>query len=198
MSVTAIGPGKPVSLRKGGGTLDVCASWYTNYDVDVVCLYELFDGRRGAVQALKPNPNFGSLIRAPYIQLHNDDRTGARKGGAQELLQVNLEHAADIRRLLVFAYVYDKDGTWGKVRNAAVNISHPTQGHFDFQLGRSRWGLPHVSRYFSRSCVLLTMDADGSGGLELLPQGTYFKGIHQQISDAYGLGINFAPNGYKD
>ncbi len=44
-------------------------------DLDLGCLYELKDGRKGAVQAL--GNAFGSLNQPPYISLDGDDRTGA-------------------------------------------------------------------------------------------------------------------------
>lgn len=198
VSITTVGPEQKVSLSKGEGTVDVYFSWSTPVDVDLACMYELSDGTKGTVQALKPNPNFGNLRHRPFIRLRNDDRTGQKKGGGEELLQINLAHASAIRKLLVFAYVFDRGGTWRTVRNGAVNIGHPTQGNFDFRVGRNRYGLPRRGRRTSRSCVLLTMERSSQGDLEMTLRGTYFKGTHQQISDAYGMGIVFTPNGYKD
>lgn len=199
MSITVIGPGKPVLLCKGKeGTVDVVLSWTTDIDVGLACMYELSTSQKGVVQALKPDPNFGSLSYLPFIRLRNDDRTGAKKGGGEEMLQVSLRHAAAIRRLLVFAYVYDKSSTWRKVRNAAVNIGHPAQGNYDFRLGCNRFGFPSLRRWSARSCVLFTMERDHRSNFVMTPQGTYFKGAHQQISDAYNMGLTFALHGYKD
>ncbi len=48
-------------------------------DLDLGCLYELKDGRKGTVQAL--GNAFGSLTQAPFIALDGDDRTlGFRSG----------------------------------------------------------------------------------------------------------------------
>ena len=49
-------------------------------DLDLGCLYELKNGRKGAVQAL--GNAFGSLKEPPYIALDGDDRTGAVTTGA--------------------------------------------------------------------------------------------------------------------
>ena len=54
-------------------------------DLDLGCLYELKDGRKGVVQAL--GNAFGSLNQPPYISLDGDDRTGAVKTG--ENLRIN-------------------------------------------------------------------------------------------------------------
>lgn len=71
-------------------------------DLDLCALFELADGRKGVVQAL--GGAFGSLHQPPYIQLDGDDRTGAAASG--ENLTVNLDHAADLRRVLVFVTIY--------------------------------------------------------------------------------------------
>ena len=51
-------------------------------DLDLGCLYELNDGRKGAVQAL--GNAFGSLTNPPFISLDGDDRTGDSVGGGRE------------------------------------------------------------------------------------------------------------------
>ena len=50
------------------------ASVSKGVDLDLGCLYELADGRKGVIQAL--GNAFGSLNRRPWILLDGDDRTG--------------------------------------------------------------------------------------------------------------------------
>ncbi|GLZ05781.1 hypothetical protein Acsp03_32470 [Actinomadura sp. NBRC 104412] len=71
-------------------------------DLDLCCLWELRDGRKGIVHALG---DFGALNRPPYIQLDRDDRSGAVATG--ENLTINLDHTNDFKRILVFAEIYD-------------------------------------------------------------------------------------------
>ncbi|WP_026313993.1 TerD family protein [Actinomadura flavalba] len=71
-------------------------------DLDLCCLWELQDGRKGIIHALG---DMGSLQKAPFIQLDKDDRTGAVAAG--ENLTINLDHTAKFRRILVFAEIYD-------------------------------------------------------------------------------------------
>ncbi|MEO3827807.1 TerD family protein [Actinomadura sp. B10D3] len=71
-------------------------------DLDLCCLWELQDGRKGIIHALG---DMGALNRAPFIQLDKDDRTGAIDSG--ENLHINLDHTADFKRILVFAEIYD-------------------------------------------------------------------------------------------
>ena len=88
--------GKKVNLRKqekkGLGEILVNLNWNNKpakkgflgslfgggskpIDLDLGCLYELKNGRKGTVQAL--GNAFGSLQQEPYIALDGDDRTGA-------------------------------------------------------------------------------------------------------------------------
>nr|WP_067797289.1 TerD family protein [Actinomadura formosensis] len=71
-------------------------------DLDLCCLWELQDGRKGIIHALG---DMGALDRAPFIKLDKDDRTGAIETG--ENLHINLDHTRDFKRILVFAEIYD-------------------------------------------------------------------------------------------
>ncbi|WP_107659393.1 TerD family protein [Nocardia suismassiliense] len=71
-------------------------------DLDLCCFWELTDGTKGSIG---PLDGFGSLHQAPYILLDKDDRTGAVAAG--ENLDINLDHTAKFRRILVFASLYE-------------------------------------------------------------------------------------------
>ena len=77
-------------------------------DLDLACLYELKDGRAGAVQAL--GNLFGSLTSPPYIVLDGDDRTGAFEGG--ENLRINGKFVNKIQRILIFTFIYEGTANW--------------------------------------------------------------------------------------
>ena len=68
--------------QSGGGFLSrvkkaaAVASAPKGVDLDLGCLYELADGRKGVVQAL--GGAFGSLNSAPWIFLDGDDRSFSR------------------------------------------------------------------------------------------------------------------------
>ena len=72
-------------------------------DLDLGALYESTDGQKGVVQAL--GNSFGNLYAPPYVFLDGDDRSGTNTAG--ENLWINLDHAYSIRRVLVFAYIYE-------------------------------------------------------------------------------------------
>ncbi|MFJ4652814.1 TerD family protein [Nocardia sp. NPDC088792] len=71
-------------------------------DLDLCCFWELTDGSKGSIS---PLDTFGSLHKPPFIELDQDDRTGASTSG--ENLSVNLDHTARFRRILVFASLYE-------------------------------------------------------------------------------------------
>ncbi|MER7722597.1 TerD family protein [Streptomyces sp. NPDC096323] len=71
-------------------------------DLDLSCLWELQNGATGIVHPI--NNQFGSFGREPYVELDQDDRTGTSETG--ENLMINLDHAARIKRLLVFVVIY--------------------------------------------------------------------------------------------
>ena len=89
-------------------------------DLDLGCLYELKDGRKGTVQAL--GNAFGTLTGPPYIALDGDDRTGASAAG--ENLRINGNQIAKIKRILVYTFIYEGVANWQQA-DAIVTIKYP-------------------------------------------------------------------------
>ena len=89
-------------------------------DLDLGCLYELKDGRKGTVQAL--GNAFGSLNNPPYISLDGDDRTGASAAG--ENLRINGNQISNIKRILVYTFIYEGVANWQQA-DATVTIKYP-------------------------------------------------------------------------
>ena len=132
--------GKKVSLKKGGsaglGEILVNLNWNTKpakkgllgglfgggqgIDLDLGCLFELKDGRKGVVQAL--GNAFGSLNQPPYIALDGDDRTGAVTTG--ENLRIDGNKIALFKRILVYTFIYEGVANWQQA-DAVVTIKYP-------------------------------------------------------------------------
>jgi len=89
-------------------------------DLDLGCLYELKDGKKGTVQAL--GNAFGSLNQPPFIALDGDDRTGAAAAG--ENLRINGNKISDIKRILVYTFIYEGVANWQQA-DAIVTIKYP-------------------------------------------------------------------------
>jgi len=126
-----------VSLTKQGpatGTLRVNLNWNARpaeptglfrrqtpgIDLDLGCLYEYTDGSKGVVQALGDSlvdrHTFGS---GPICRLDGDDRSGSNSAG--ENLFVDLRNPAVVKRILVFAFIYEGTPNWAAA-NAVVTL----------------------------------------------------------------------------
>ncbi len=91
----------------------------TGVDLDLACLWEFTDGSKGIVQAL------GNSFQAPYqgrpiIWLDGDDRSGSNTGG--ENMYIDLSASNQIRRVLIFAYIYEGTPNWASA-NGVVTCS---------------------------------------------------------------------------
>jgi len=180
-----------VSLTKPSGALRVNLNWqsragasHTGLDLDLCALYELTDGRKGVVQAL--GNAFGALERPPYIHLDGDDRTGAVAAG--ENLTVNLDHTAELRRVLVFVTIYAGALSFADL-HATVTL-RPRQGApVEFSLDECT--VP------STVCALALITSTG-GDLVVRREARYLvpeRGVSPQrtIDRAYGWGMNWTP-----
>ena len=121
--------GQRVNLIKRGsflGEIVINLNWRQpkfsgeGIDLDLACLYELKDGRAGAVQAL--GNLFGSLTNSPYIFLDGDDRSGSFESG--ETLRVNGRFLSRIQRILIFTFIYEGAARWEEA-NAVVTVNCP-------------------------------------------------------------------------
>ncbi|MFG3014974.1 TerD family protein [Streptomyces cinerochromogenes] len=191
-----------VSLAKQGGTsgaMQVNLNWQMrkpptgwsrwsgggdNVDLDLCALYELADGRKGVVQAL--GNAFGSLHRPPYIHLDGDDRTGAMATG--ENLTINLDHARDFRRILVFVTIYEGARSFADL-HATVTLQPQYGAPIEFSLDECTVASP--------VCALALITNTG-GDLLVQREARYLVPEHgsspQRTMDrAYGWGMNWTP-----
>ncbi|MHA3700923.1 Tellurium resistance [Jatrophihabitans sp. YIM 134969] len=193
-----------VSLAKQGGRLHVNLNWNarpaaavpepsgkrgfltklkeaaaaaTTLDLDLGCLWELADGRKGVIQAL--GNQFGSWDEAPYIRLDGDDRSGAVSGG--ENLDVNLAHATELRRVLVFASVYS--GANGFAEAGGVVTLSPAQGP-DVVVALDEEGGK------SRMCAVALLEFEG-GVVTVRREVNFVQGAQDVLDREYGWGMNW-------
>jgi tellurite resistance protein TerA len=143
--VTLDKPGQTVSLEKRGtgfGEIRVNLNWSRAkrgffgggaIDLDLGCLYELADGRIGAVQAL--GRAFGAFDSAPFIHLRGDDRTGDVAAG--ETLRINGAHWQDMRRIILFANIYDGVPNWQQT-DGIVTVAMPDQPVIEVRMTEGR------------------------------------------------------------
>lgn len=149
-------------------------------DLDLGCLYELADGRKGVVQAL------GNSLRshnegAPLISLDGDDRSGSNAAG--ENLSVDLSRLAEIRRILIFAFIYEGTPNWAGA-NGVVTLFPPSGGPIEVHLDEAD---PQA-----RMCAIAMLDNTGSG-LEVRREVRYLQGTQEVLDKAYNWGMRWTP-----
>lgn len=91
-------------------------------DLDLGCLFEMKDGYKGVVQAL--GQSFGTYHQEPFIELDGDDRTGSSAAG--ETIKINGRRFSEIRRVAVFALIYEGAVRWDQT-DAKATIRMPGQ-----------------------------------------------------------------------
>ncbi len=147
-------------------------------DLDIGCLYELQDGTRGSIQAF--GEKFGDFNDPPYISLSGDERTGDAEGHDEYLL-INGKKWNEIKRILVYIYIYKGAPTWSEIKPQIV-IDVPGENDLYVTLNA------HDDK--------LSLCAVGElqnirGGIKLTNTTEYFPG-HQEMDRAFGYGLEWA------
>jgi tellurite resistance protein TerA len=187
-----------VSLTKqgsSGGVLRVNLNWNArpverglfrkmapSLDLDLGCLYEFSDGSKGVVQAL--GNSFSAAPRGvsePVIWLDKDDRSGANTEG--ENLFVNLRYADRIRRVLVFALIYEGAPNWAEAQGV-VTLFPASGPEVEVRLDDPREG--------ARICAIATLEG-GSGDVSVRREVNYLMGGQRALDEAYGWGMRWTP-----
>jgi len=148
-------------------------------DLDLGCLYELSDGKKGVVQAL--GNAFGALDRAPWIKLDGDDRTGGVTSG--ENMSINLEQPGRFRRILIFAMIYEGAPNWAAV-DGIVTLSPINGPQIEVRLD--------ASSQASRICAVAQLINSGND-LVVQREVRYIDGGQSVLDKAYGWGMNWSP-----
>ncbi|WP_405940280.1 TerD family protein [Streptomyces sp. NBC_00726] len=167
-----------------GSKLGRAVANHSDLDLDLCALYELTDGRKGVVQAL--GNAFGALHQPPFMQLDGDDRTGAVATG--ENLTINLDHKAQLRRVLIFVTIYEGARSFADL-HATVTLQPQHGAPIDFSLDECT--VP------STVCALALITNTGND-LTVQREARYLvpqRGVSPQrtIDHAYGWGMNWTP-----
>ncbi len=145
-------------------------------DLDLACLFELEDGSIGAVQAL--GNNFGELNYPPYIALDGDDRTGAVAAG--ETIRVNGKYINDIRRILVYTFIYEGAANWEEAKGV-VTVKCP--GSPELIVRMDEYG----SR--KRTCAIALLE--NIGGTFSVEKVVEFFDDSEQMDRAFDWGLRW-------
>lgn len=149
-------------------------------DLDLACLYEMADGTKGVVQALGNAFTSGKTLGGtPIIRLDGDDRSGSGEEG--ENLFVDLAQSAAIKRILVFAFIYEGTPNWAEA--AAVVTLHPASGDpVEIHLDEADAG--------AKSCAIALIENVG-GDVQVRREVRYVRGSQRALDEAYGWGMQW-------
>lgn len=156
-------------------------------DLDLGCMFELADGRKGLVQAL--GNSWGDFDRVPYIKLDADDRTGAATGG--ENLFINGDQFEQIKRAIIFTFIYEGVPNWSAT-DGVVRITVPNQAPIEVRLdgGGSQM-----------MCAIAQIENQG-GRMQVSKLAEYFEqqgqtSAHEMMDRRFNFGMRWK-TGTKD
>jgi tellurite resistance protein TerA len=144
-------------LAGGGGGIDL----------DLACLWEFADGSKGVVQAL-------------IIRLDGDDRSGAVSAG--ENMFIDLSRTPEIRRILVFAFIYEGVPNWAAA-DGVVTLYPAVGPEIEVRLDESDPGSP--------TCAIAMLENQG-GEIVVRREVRYIRGGQSDVDAAYGWGMEWA------
>jgi tellurite resistance protein TerA len=183
-----------VSLAKHGasrGMLQVNLNWdarppakglfkkTTQLDLDLGCLYEFADGTKGVVQALGNAFTARNRKGKQLLRLDGDDRSGSVSGG--ENLFVDLSDPSDIKRVLVFALIYEGAANWATA-NGVATLTPVGAPPIEVLLDDPRDG--------ARICAIAQISNQG-GEIVIKREVNYIDGAQRALDEAYGWGMNW-------
>lgn len=186
--------GQKVNLRKsGGGSLGevlINLNWSQPtrkggffaprpqaIDLDLGCLFELKNGQIGCVQAL--GNAFGSLTNPPYISLDGDDRSGANAAG--ENMRVNGAMLSQIRRILVYTFIYEGAANWAEAQGV-VTVKCPGSQEIVVRMDEYGSNLPMCAIAMLENCN------DETFSVEKIVR--FFQG-HRFMDQAFNWGLKW-------
>ena len=146
-------------------------------DLDLGCLYELQNGKRGAIQAF--GENFGKFDQAPFIELSGDERTGDAEG-EDELITVNGAKWNDIKKIVIYIYIYSGASNWQAVK-PQIQVRVPNEKPMIVSL--------HAKREELALCAVASLE-NIRKGIKMTNHLEYFPG-HAEMDRAFGFGLDW-------
>ena len=156
-------------------------------DLDLGCMFELADGRKGLVQAL--GNAWGDYEQLPFIRLDADDRTGSASNG--ENLYINGDRFDQIRRALIFSFIYEGVPNWAAT-DGVVTVAAPNQAPVEVRLDGGG----------SQMMCAIAMIENQGGRLQVTKLAEYFEqqgrtSAHELMDQRFGFGLRWK-TGTKD
>lgn len=148
-------------------------------DLDLGALYEFSDGSKGVVQALGNAFTASARDGSKVLWLDADDRSGASTGG--ENLFIDLSKSAQIKRVLVFAFIYEGTPNWAGA-DGVVTLFPASGPQVEVRLDEPAAGQP--------TCAIAMLENVG-GEIVVRREVQYVRGAQDKLDEAYGWGMDW-------
>ncbi|WIY60903.1 TerD family protein [Bacillus arachidis] len=168
---------KQSAPKQKGFFSSLAANLSPQVDLDLGCLFEFKDGWKGVVQPL--GNTFGSFHSEPYIHLDQDDRTGASNTG--ENLRINGNMIHEIKRILIFSYIYEGAANWSQV-DGVVTLKQENGPDIVVKMDEHRNGLS--------TCAIAMLENVNNETFKVQKLVKYFKG-HRDMDQHYKWNMNW-------
>jgi tellurite resistance protein TerA len=145
-------------------------------DLDLGCLYELKNGKKGVIQAL--GNCFGNLNESPYIKLLSDDRTGDSAEG--EFMYINGDKIEEIKRIIIYAFIYEGVSNWSQA-DGVVTVKQNNGPDIVIKLNEP-------NDYMGMCGTVILENIDNEFRVQKIEQ--YFKG-HRELDQTFNWGMRW-------
>lgn len=125
----------------------------------------------------------GCYTKSPYIWHYGDVRTG----GSGETISVNPAGANDIKRIVVYTFIYEGVARWAET-DAVVKVAVPGVETVEVKMGQQ-----NTDKKF---CAIAQLDFNGDNSITVKKLVTFHNG-HTDCDKVYGWGFDYSP-GNKD
>ena len=168
-----------IIVEKAGGFMGLLKkATRKGIDLDLGCFFELADGTRGILQ---PFGNlYGHLNQIPYIELSGDERTGNSEGD-DEYLTINGSQWPQIKRIMVYAYIYEGSTNWHEIKPKLTINLHNNQPVTVIT--------PSLKTTQMTICALASIK-NIKNAIQIVTHGEYFTS-QAAMDRAFGFGLNW-------
>lgn len=149
----------------------------TGIDLDLGAFIETLDGQLFVIQAL--GNVFGTYDHAPFTRLLADDRTGAATTG--EWININGDKWSKIRRVLVYAFIYEGVPNWQET-DGIVKVIVPGQPEIEVKM----------NEYGDTKGACAVASLENINGDVKVTREVTFHTSQKEMDQSYGWGFSWS------
>ena len=182
-----------INLDWSDGKSGVFGIFKNAIDLDLGCFYEMRDGSKMLIDGIQfshgrggtrdQQTRQGCYTKSPYIWHYGD----VRSGGSGETISVNPVGVNEIKRIIVYTFIYDGVARWSET-DAVVKVTVPGVETVEVKMGQQNSD--------KKFCAIAQLDFNGDNSITVKKLVTFHNG-HADCDKTYGWGFSYSP-GSKD